>query len=121
MAADREHFLTVRRPDASPFLKKEGLLFLETSQLESLVDRMIDAQPFLGELSKDPSARGLFEALSLLGTGVEQGQVTLLVRNQSVQRLKGILGKFNRAVSLEEMNESIAERAARAGRLDADR
>jgi uncharacterized protein len=77
LAVDHEHFLTVRRPDASPFLKKEGLLFLETSQLESLVDRMIDAQPFLGELSKDPSARGLFGALSLLGTGVEQGQVNL--------------------------------------------
>jgi uncharacterized protein len=77
LAADHEHFLTVRRPDASPFLKKEGLLFLETGQLESLIDRMIDAQPFLGELAKDPSARGLFEALSLLGTGVEQGQVNL--------------------------------------------
>jgi hopanoid biosynthesis associated RND transporter like protein HpnN len=77
LAADHDHFLTVRRPDASPFLKKEGLLFLETSQLESLVDRLIDAQPFLGELSKDPSARGLFGALSLLGTGVEQGQVNL--------------------------------------------
>ena len=38
---------------------------------------MIDAQPFLGELAKDPSARGLFDALSLLGTGVEQGQVNL--------------------------------------------
>jgi uncharacterized protein len=77
LAADSEHFLTVRRPDASPFLKKEGLLFLETDQLESLVERMIDAQPFLGELAKDASARGLFGALSLLGTGVEQGQVNL--------------------------------------------
>src|ERR1700746_2623322 len=38
---------------------------------------MIDAQPFLGELAKHPSARGLFDALSLLGTGVEQGQVNL--------------------------------------------
>jgi uncharacterized protein len=77
LAADPEHFLTVRRPDASPFLKKEGFLFLETGQLESLVERMIDAQPFLGELAKDASARGLFGALSLLGTGVEQGQVNL--------------------------------------------
>jgi len=77
LAADHEHFLSVRRPDASPFLKKEGLLFLDTNQLEALVERMIDAQPFLGELAKDPSARGLFEALSLLGTGVEQGQVNL--------------------------------------------
>src|SRR6516162_9975500 len=77
LAADHVHFLTIRRPDASPFLKKEGLLFLETDQLESLVERMIDAQPFLGELAKDPSARGLFDALSLLGTGVVQGQVNL--------------------------------------------
>jgi hopanoid biosynthesis associated RND transporter like protein HpnN len=77
LAADHEHFLAVRRPDASPFLKKEGLLFLDTDQLESLIERMIDAQPFLGELAKDPSARGLFDALSLLGTGVVQGQVNL--------------------------------------------
>ena len=77
LAADRAHFLSVRRPDASPFLEQEGLLYLDTSQLESLTERMIDAQPFLGELAKDPSARGLFDALSLLGTGVEQGQVNL--------------------------------------------
>jgi hopanoid biosynthesis associated RND transporter like protein HpnN len=77
LAADRGHFLSVRRPDASEFLKKEGLLFLDTPQLESLTERMIDAQPFLGELAKDPSARGLFGALSLLGTGVEEAQVNL--------------------------------------------
>ena len=77
LAGNHEHFLSVRRPDASPFLEREGLLYLDTPQLESLIERMIDAQPFLGELAKDPSARGLFDALSLLGTGVEQGQVNL--------------------------------------------
>jgi hopanoid biosynthesis associated RND transporter like protein HpnN len=77
LASDHEHFLSVRRPDASPFLEREGLLYLDTAQLESLTERMIDAQPFLGELAKDPSARGLFDALSLLGTGVEQGEVNL--------------------------------------------
>ena len=77
LSEDHEHFLSVRRPDASPFLEREGLLYLDTPQLESLIERMIDAQPFLGELAKDPSARGLFDALSLLGTGVEQGQVNL--------------------------------------------
>src|SRR5712671_2141770 len=77
LSEDHAHFLSVRRPDASPFLEREGLLYLDTPQLESLIERMIDAQPFLGELAKDPSARGLFDALSLLGTGVEQGQVNL--------------------------------------------
>src|SRR5689334_21745571 len=36
LAADHEHFLTVRRPDTSPFLEREGLLYLDTPQLESL-------------------------------------------------------------------------------------
>ena len=77
LAADHEHFLSVRRPDASLFFDKQGLLFLDTKQLESLTDRLVDAQPFLGELAKDPSARGLFGALSLLATGVAHGEVNL--------------------------------------------
>jgi uncharacterized protein len=33
LSADKSHFLTVRRPDANPFLQKEGLLFLPLKQL----------------------------------------------------------------------------------------
>lgn len=77
LSQDKTHFLTVRRPDSNPFLQQEGLLFLNTKQLSSLMDRTIDAQPFLGQLVADPSARGLFAALSLLGMGVTQGDVDL--------------------------------------------
>jgi uncharacterized protein len=77
LAADHAHFRSVSRPDSSPFMKKEGLLFLDTKQLEALLERTIDAQPFLGQLTKDPSARGLFTALALLGKGLQQGQVDL--------------------------------------------
>jgi hopanoid biosynthesis associated RND transporter like protein HpnN len=77
LAADHAHFLSVRRPDASPFFDKEGLLFLDTPQLSALMDQTIDAQPFLGQLVADPSARGLFAALSLLGMGVTQAGADL--------------------------------------------
>jgi uncharacterized protein len=77
LAHDPAHFLTVRRPDALPFFKQEGLLFLDPPELEKVLDRTIDAQPFIGELAKDPDARGLFAALGLLGTGVEQGEANL--------------------------------------------
>jgi hypothetical protein len=77
LSADKTHFLTVRRPDANPFLQKEGLLFLQPKQLSTLMDQTIDAQPFLGQLVADPSARGLFSALSLLGMGVTQGDADL--------------------------------------------
>jgi hopanoid biosynthesis associated RND transporter like protein HpnN len=77
LSADHEHFISVRRPDASPYLQKEGLLLLDTKQLSDLMDRTIDAQPFLGQLVADPTARGLFSALSLLGMGVTHGQADL--------------------------------------------
>ena len=74
LAGDTAHFASVRRPDALPFFQKEGLLFLEPKQLTALMDQTIDAQPFLGQLVADPSIRGLFAALSLLGMGASRGE-----------------------------------------------
>jgi predicted RND superfamily exporter protein len=60
LAPDHQHFQSVRRPDASPFFDRNGLLFLDLPQLTAIMDRTIDAQPFLGQLVADPTARGLF-------------------------------------------------------------
>ncbi len=77
LQADKTNFTSVTRPDASPFFHKEGLLFLSPTQLSALMDQTIAAQPFLGQLVADPSARGLFSALALLGMGASQGNVDL--------------------------------------------
>ena len=74
LSNDHENFVEIRRPDASPYLAKEGLLLLDKPQLQATLDTIIAAQPFLGELSADPTARGIFNALSLIGTGVERGE-----------------------------------------------
>ncbi len=77
LARDTTHLRSVRRPDASAYLDTTGLLFLDEKTLGGLMDRTIDAQPFLGQLAADPSARGLFAALTLLGVGVERGEAAL--------------------------------------------
>lgn len=77
LAADPAHFTGPRQPDASPYLEKVGLMFLGTKSLRGLLDSTIDAQPFLGQLAADPSARGLFAGLALMAMGVEQGQADL--------------------------------------------
>ena len=77
LAQDRAHFDNVRRPDASPYLEQNGLLFLDQAPLGKLLDSTIDAQPFLGQLARDPSARGLFAALGLVGQGIERGQADI--------------------------------------------
>ena len=91
LKADPLHFSYVRRPDASPFLEANGLLFLEPAELQELLDRTIDAQPFLGQLAADPSARGLFAALSLLGIGAAQGE--------NLAPFAGPLGGFHTALA----------------------
>ena len=77
LAADHTDFSMVSRPGSSPYLSKEGLLFLSTPELTDLMNRTIDAQPFLGTLSADPTSRGLFSALGLLGQGVTHGDANL--------------------------------------------
>jgi uncharacterized protein len=77
LRTDPAHIDSVRQPDASPYLERNGLLFLDEKPLQDLLDHTIDAQPFLGQLAADPSARGLFAAIGLMGMGVEAGQADL--------------------------------------------
>jgi uncharacterized protein len=98
LAADHADFHSVTRPDTSQFLRQEGLLFLDLKDLEALLERTIDAEPFLGQLAADPSARGLFAALSLLGKGVVEGQVDLTPYRTSMQAFH------------EALNETLAGR-----------
>jgi hopanoid biosynthesis associated RND transporter like protein HpnN len=77
LRGDKVHFSSVRRPDASPFLERNALLFLDVDPLQELLDKTIDAQPFLGYLAEDPSLRGLVQALSLIAEGVKRKQANL--------------------------------------------
>jgi len=77
LRADKLHFSAAWQPDASPYLERNAFLFLEPATLRDLLDRTVDAQPFLGNLVADPTLRGLSAALALLAQGVEAGQVDL--------------------------------------------
>ena len=92
LQADPTHFRQVRQPDASPFWSREGLLFLDIKTLGPLLDRVIEAQPFLGQLAADPSSRGLFGALGLLGHGVELGEA-------DIQTITPALTAFHKTIS----------------------
>lgn len=70
-------FATARRADGGPFFEKYGLLFLPTEQVQKIADAVIEAQPFIGSLTQDPSLRGLFDVLSLAMQGVMQKAGTI--------------------------------------------
>ena len=69
-------FQYVRQPDASPYFRRYGLLFLSEAEVQDFADHIISAQPFLGTLAADPSVRGVLDSIDLLAQGALRGEVT---------------------------------------------
>lgn len=55
LAADPGRFSSVYTPGGGAFFDQNGLLYLTLPELERLAERLVWAQPFLAELSRDPS------------------------------------------------------------------
>lgn len=69
LQAQPQLFSAIFAPETDPFFRRNGLLYLSPKQLESLSDKVTQAQPFLGALNSDPSLHGLF---FLLGNALTQ-------------------------------------------------
>lgn len=67
-------FTYVERPDAIPFFRKNGFLFMPKDELAKTLDQLVQAQPLLGMLASDPSLRGLSGMLGLMTQGFQAGQ-----------------------------------------------
>ena len=50
----------VYRPGGGEFFARNALLYLDTAELEDLIDNLAAIQPFIGSLTQDPSAAELF-------------------------------------------------------------
>jgi uncharacterized protein len=75
LAARPDMFISVRRPDASDFFRRNGLLFLPTAEVGQLTDALAKAQPLMAALASDPSVHGLFGAFNLALEGATSGQL----------------------------------------------
>ncbi|MGH8191211.1 MAG: MMPL family transporter [Rhodanobacteraceae bacterium] len=73
LAAEPRYVQSVVTPGISPFFDHEGLLLLSSADLTGVINTMLQAQPLLGPLVTDPTARGLFDSLDLLVEGVRHG------------------------------------------------
>ncbi|HXZ85948.1 MAG TPA: hopanoid biosynthesis-associated RND transporter HpnN, partial [Myxococcota bacterium] len=70
-------FANASNPAASPYFRRNGLLFSTRQELSDQLEQLVRAQPMIGMLALDPSTRGLFGALRLSLEGVERGETTL--------------------------------------------
>ncbi len=80
LEGEGETFASVYAPGIDPFFERNGLLYLSTEDLEELADHLAAAQPFLAELSRDRSLRGLFDLLATIvdrAPGAREGGLEL--------------------------------------------
>lgn len=64
LRAREDEFGSVYLPAAGPFLDRYGLLYLDVDELGDLADRLAEAQPFLAEISRDPTLAGLASVMT---------------------------------------------------------
>lgn len=65
LRARTDRFKSIFYPEGLAFLRQNGLLYLDQDEIESLADRLAEAQPLLAGISADPTLRGLADILSL--------------------------------------------------------
>ncbi len=61
LEAESSLFESVYIPDDDPFFRRQGFLYLDTAQLETVFAKLIDAQPFIGYLSQHFHFAGLVD------------------------------------------------------------
>jgi len=77
LAAQPSLFRSVERPDASEIFRRNGLLFLSVPALTELAEQLVAAQPMIGTLAADPTARGVLEAVDLVAEGLREGDLAV--------------------------------------------
>ena len=59
-------------PEGDPFFRRNGLLYLDVPELQTLGSMLAGAQPLLSALAADPSLRGLVDVLTLALDNIDQ-------------------------------------------------
>jgi hypothetical protein len=75
LSEERDDFRMVYLPGGGAFFEQHAFLYLGTDELEDLADRLAEAQPYLAELSRDGSIRGLASILARGARAIRDGDV----------------------------------------------
>jgi hopanoid biosynthesis associated RND transporter like protein HpnN len=114
MQAEPRYFHTAYLPGGGDFFEEHAFLYLETDELEDLADSLAENQPYLAELSRDGSLRGLTNLMTRGVRACREGDV-------KGSRLQPMLIHFSAALAAlaagEPYNLSWAEVLA-GGRID---
>jgi hypothetical protein len=103
-------FQSVRAPRAEAYLERHALLFMDTPELAQLVQRLAEAQPFLGRLAREPSLVNLLETLALAcGERERAGELGPLLAELAAAGRATLAGRTHATSWLELLQGSAAD------------
>ena len=77
LAQRKDLFRSIQQPGGGPFFAQNGLLFLNTKELDERMQGLTQATRLMQTLAGDPSLRGVLQALQFALLGVQGNRITL--------------------------------------------
>ncbi|MEC4750567.1 MMPL family transporter [Methylomicrobium sp. Wu6] len=110
LAADKTNFDSVYVPNDNEYFHRNGLLYLEQDDLQTLSNSLSQAQPFIGRISKEPDLTGFFSILEDALTSANKDQSVPIDLTSLIDKINAALHKrINGENSLLSWENLIAE------------
>ncbi|MCH2169353.1 MMPL family transporter [Myxococcota bacterium] len=88
---ESEIFDSVDQPGGDEFFERHGLLYLETGELEELLENLFTVQPYLSRLTRDVGVAGFFSMLSRASRAGIDGELGNIDLSEIFDRVDGVI------------------------------
>ena len=110
LRADTTNYDSVYMPNDNEYFHRNGLLYLEEDDLQTLSNSLSQAQPFIGRISKEPNLTGFFSILEEALTSANTDQSVPIDLTSLLDKITAALHKrINGENSLLSWENLIAE------------
>lgn len=93
LSADKVHYDSVYVPNDNEYFHRNGLLYLEQNDLQTLSNSLSQAQPFIGRISKEPNLTGFFSILEDALTSANKDQSVPIDLTSLIDKINAALHK----------------------------
>lgn len=101
-------FEHVQVPGLDPFLRRHGLLYMETGKLQDLLDRLAEAQGLLAVLAERPDLTGLLDMLGLALSEADPASAQAVQLTEVVETLHAMAAGHERAPEMLSWRRQLA-------------
>jgi hopanoid biosynthesis associated RND transporter like protein HpnN len=93
LTANKEHFSSAYIPNDNDFFHQNGLLFLDTDELQTLSTNLSLAQPFIGRIAQEPNLSGFFSIVEEALSNTDKTQVVPIDLSKLIDKVAQSLHK----------------------------